>query len=93
MKSKEEILHAIALASALARSTLAQTAFVPGPIPTAIKMLDAIEERIRNTAWPPRNGAFNDVSIGLYAVRNLEEIGKGSLSTALCVIDNALKDR
>ena len=37
-----------------------------------------------------RRGAFDEVSIGLYAVRCLDEIDDGSLSLALCRLDGCI---
>ena len=41
--------------------------------------------------WPPEYGAFDDINIGLYAVRELDEIDDGRLSDPVCKLDYTLK--
>lgn len=61
------------------------------PLKEMLELLDQVEARVRTGA--PAGAAYSDVRIGLYAVRNLEELDAGNLSLDICKLDNALKDR
>jgi len=91
-KSREEILNDIASVRAVARSYLgSEDAFLRPRIPFVIEMLDMIEARVQAMTWPPEYGAFDDINIGLYAVRELDEIDDGRLSDPVCKLDYTLK--
>lgn len=94
MKTRDELLQTIDEARFLTRSYLTpRWASWHAPLRTMLEMLDAVEARVQ-TAWPPATpDAYDDVRIGLYAVRNLEEIAEGQLSLPLCRLDNTLKNR
>jgi hypothetical protein len=93
MKTRNELLTAVASARTLAQSyLLGKGRFAHAQITTALGMLDDIEARIRS-AQAPAADVFTDVRLGLYAVRNLDEVDEGRLSLALCALDDALKDR
>lgn len=93
MKSRDELLKSIGEALALLGTYL-------GPswgswqvsLQTATGMLEAIEARVRGDASPSAHH-YQDVRLGLYALRNLDEIDNGRLSLVLCMLDNMLKDR
>lgn len=94
LKSREEILEAIAAARTIMLSYLVRpelASFLGTRLPHVVEMLDAIEARVRATDWPPRTGTFEDVRIGLYAVRELDEIDDHALSRPLYELDYALK--
>jgi hypothetical protein len=46
-----------------------------------------------STTWSPAAGAFSNISIGLYAARELDEVDDGRLSLPLCRLNNALTNR
>jgi hypothetical protein len=57
-----------------------------------ITLLDDLEREVQAIGWPPATpGAFDDVKIGLYAIRNLDELDGGRLSCRLCRLDYDLK--
>jgi hypothetical protein len=94
MNTREELLEAIAAARALAQSYLVNAdAFLLHRIPDVVRMLDMMEERVRATPAMPGPDAFDDIPLGLYAVRELDEIDDHRLSTVLCNIPYSLKHR
>jgi hypothetical protein len=95
MNSREELLEAIAAARTLAQSYLVNAdAFLLARIPDVVRMLDMMEERVRATPDMPEPDAFDDIPLGLYAVRELDEIDDDHrLSTVLCNIPYSLKHR
>jgi hypothetical protein len=94
MMTQDGLLKSINDARALTRSYLTpRWASWHAQLRTMIELLDGVERRVRSS-WPPlTSDAYADVRIGLYAIRNLEEIDNGQLSLPLCRLDNALKNR
>jgi hypothetical protein len=91
-KSREAVLNDIAAVRAVAQSYLgSDDPFLRPRMPFVVQMLDEIEARVKAMTWPPEHGAFNDIRIGLYAVRELDEIDAGRLSDPLCNLDDMLK--
>lgn len=92
MRSQTELLQAIQYVRQRTQSYLApQFASWSSPLGEMLQLLDQVEVRVQTGA--PAGAAYSDVRIGLYAVRNLEELDRGDLSLDICKLDNALKDR
>jgi hypothetical protein len=95
MKSRDELLESIASARTLARSYLATgnarlRSYLSTRIPLVVKMLDMMEERVRASPAMLEANAFDDIPLGLHAVRELEDIDP-DLSRVLCRVQQALK--
>jgi hypothetical protein len=93
--SRDELLDAIASARSLAQSyvnfgTANQQAYLARRVPGVVAMLDKMEERVRASAVMLEPEAFDDIPLGLYAVRELEDVDM-HLSKVLCHIQYALK--
>jgi hypothetical protein len=92
MRTQAELLQAIEYVRTRTRSYLGpQWASWSSPLNEMLELLDQVEARVRTGA--AAGAAYGDVRIGLYAVRNLEELEAGGLSLDICKLDNALKDR
>ena len=92
MRSQTELLQAIQYVRARTQSYLVpEWASWSSSLSEMLQLLDQVEARVRTGA--PAGEAYGDVRIGLYAVRNLEELDEGKLSLDICKLDNALKDR
>ena len=92
MMSAEELLQAIAAARRetegyLARETAASW---HDALQTMVGMIDAVEARIRRSGLP-LTAQPETIPIGVYAVRNLDELDGGALSLTLCRLHNAIK--
>ena len=94
MKSREALLQSIASARTFTQSYVGSAdPYLLHRIPMVIKMLDMMEERIRASTEVPGPDAFDDIRLGLYAVRELDEIDNHRLSNVLCSVDHLLKHR
>jgi hypothetical protein len=96
MKSRDELLESLASARSLAQSYLSWGnanlhAYLSPRIPKVVLMLDMMEARVRAEPEMLEPSAFDDIPLGLYAVRELDQIDGDKLATALCHIQHALK--
>jgi hypothetical protein len=93
MKTRGEWLREIAGARARTEGYLTpEWTSWHAPLRSMVEMLDALDDRVRGSeVLSPEQ--FGDVRVGLYAVRNLDELDGGKLSLVLCRLDNSLKNR
>ena len=95
-KTREDVDQAIAELRATIRSHEAGelSGLVRSSLQEMTKLLDYLERQVEAVGWPPATpGAYDNVRIGLYAVRNLDEFDDGRLSLRICILDNHLKGR
>ena len=96
--SREELLESIASARALAQSYLSRDdlrlrSYMSTRIPNIVKMLDMMEVRVSASPEMLQPNAFDDIPLGLYAVREFDQIDGDRLTLALCRVQHALKHR
>ena len=94
LKTSEDVHQAIAELRATIRFYQAESKWAAwrSALQDTIALLDCLERRMQAVGWPPAaSGAFDDLKIGLYAIRNLEELDDGRLADRLCSLDYDLK--
>ena len=94
MKTREDVHQAIAELRAMIRLYQADTKWAGwrSSLQDVIALLDYLEKRVQAVGWPSATPeAFDDVNIGLYAVRNLDELDDSRLANRLCSLDYNLK--
>ena len=90
--TRDELLQAIVSARTFAQSYLAGgDGYLLVRTPKVVAMLDIMEARVRASPQMPEPDAFDDVPLGLYAVRELEELDGARLTKVLCRLNLALK--
>ena len=94
MKTQEELLQAISEVRAMIGTYHTdEWASWRSALEDITTLLDHLETRLQ-AGWPPATpDAFENVNIGLYAIRNLDELDGGRLSLKICSLDYALKRR
>ena len=93
MKTSEDVYQAIVELRAMIRLYQAEKwASWRSALQDMIALLDDLERKVQAVGWPPAAPkAFDDVNIGLYAIRNLDELDDGRLSSRVCSLDYDLK--
>jgi hypothetical protein len=92
MRSQAELLQALQYVRERTQSYLVpEWASWSPSLNTMLKLLDEVEARLNTGALAGE--PYSDIRIGLYAVRNLEELDEGKLSLDICKLDNTLKNR
>lgn len=92
MKTQEEVLQAIdELRAMIGTYETDEWRDWRHPLKDMRTLLGYLEARVR-VGWPPVTpDAFQDERIGLYAIRNLNELDEARLADKICRLDYALK--
>lgn len=92
MKTQAEVLQKIdELRAMIAAYGADEWADWRAPLRDMTVLLGYLETRVR-ARWPPATpDPFQDERIGLYAIRNLNELDEARLANKICLLDYALK--